>query len=102
MTDKQQHEEILEQLDALYEAYSKEVAKAFEKNGYDEYSPKCQRKLQAIADKYAEYIRPLQAQANELAEKISYEIEEERKKQYMTESEYEQLKEKTQIKKKAN
>ena len=78
------------------------MAKAFEKNGYDEYSPKCRRKLQAIADKYAEYIRPLQAQANELAEKISYEIEEERKKQYMTESEYEQLKEKTQTKKKAN
>lgn len=102
MTDKQQHEEILEQLEALYEAYSKEVTKAFGKNGYDEYSPKCQRKLQTIADKYAEYIRPLQAQANELAEKISIEIEEERKKQYITESEYEQLKEKTQTKKKAN
>ena len=99
MTEKQQHEEILKQLDALYDAYAKEVSKFVEKNGYDEYSQKCQRKLQSIADKYAAYIRPLQAQANELAEKISIEIEKERKKQYITESEYEQLKERKSHKK---
>ena len=48
MTDKQQHEEILEQLEALYEAYSKEVAKAFEKNGYDELTTKQQEELKKI------------------------------------------------------
>lgn len=99
MTNKEQHNEILQQLEALYEAYAKEVANYVKKSGFDEFNPRCQKKIQSIADKYAKYIRPLQEEANVLAEKINIELEEERKKQYLTVSEYEQMKNKIENKK---
>lgn len=94
MTDKEQHEEILKQLDALYEAYAKEFAKYAKTKDFDEYNPRCIKKTEEIAEKYAQYIRPLQAQANALADKINAQLEEERKNEYMTVAEYEEIKNK--------
>jgi len=71
-----------EQIDNVEHAYAQECVNLYNQKGFDEYSPKWQKKISKLAGKYAEILLPLKAEHEELVELIAIEQEEIRKKKY--------------------
>lgn len=94
MTDFERYEEIKKQLDALYNACSREFAEFAKPEGFDLYTRKNQKKFKALTQKYAKYISPLQDELNEIADRLNIKIEEDQENQFISVSEAEKLKNK--------
>ncbi len=102
MTDQERYDEISKELDALYQACANEYAKKIESKHIDPSTPKGKKKVEKLAEKYAEFIKPLISEQNEIAERINDELEEQRKSQYVDVAEAEKIRRKLERQKKAS
>lgn len=100
MTDQERFDEINKELDALYQACAKEYAEKLETNKFDPTTPRGKKKVEKLAEKYAEFMRPLVSEQKILAEKINNELEEQRKSQYVDVAEAEKIRRKLERQKK--
>lgn len=83
MVEQEKYDELEKQLDTIYKACAAEYAELTKTKGFDIYSEKAYRKINALAQKYAKYIVPLQDEMNALKEIIDQKTEEERKAKYI-------------------
>ncbi len=83
MTDRERLEEVEQDLNRLQKAWAQELAEMSKKRGFDMYAPKWEKKMQALANKYADLIYPLKAEQNRLADKLNDEEEAARRNKYV-------------------
>lgn len=83
MTDREKMKEIEGHLSRLQKAYVDDFMEVTQQKGYDEYSDKWKKKLNAVARKYAKFMVPLTEEYNELCDKVNAQLEEERKKKFV-------------------
>lgn len=74
--------EIEEELESLEEGYANECAVLAKKPGFDSYANKWRKKIDVIAEKYAELMIPLRERHEELRREAIRIDEENRKKKY--------------------
>ena len=83
MTDERRLEAIEKDLERLQKAYVEDFIEVTKQKGFDEYSPKWDKKLHAVARKYAKYMVPLKDEYNEICDRLDKKAEEERKKKFV-------------------
>lgn len=81
-SDYERVKEIEDQLETINNSYVADCIKLYESKGFDSYSPRWQRKMTALAKKYADLISPLKEEHDELRELINEHAENERKQKY--------------------
>ena len=82
MTDEQRLEEIEKHMERLQQAYIDDYMEVTLQKGFDEYSPKWNKKLEKVAEKYVDYMAPLTEEYNAICDKLDKLAEAERKKKY--------------------
>lgn len=83
MTDEERMADIEKHMERLEKAYVDDFLKVTQEKGYDEYSEKWNKKLHAVARKYARYMVPLKEEYNAICDRLDQKAEEERKKKYV-------------------
>ena len=73
---------VKERCDNIEKAYAEECLVLSQQKGFDIYKPKWQRKLDKLAEKYAEYLVPERLKHKELLNEYEDKLEEKRKSQY--------------------
>ena len=74
---------IEEEIESLEEGYAQECFLLTQKKGFDSYKNKWRKKIDALAEKYADLILPLKHRHDEIRAQIADIEEEERKKKYI-------------------
>ncbi len=73
---------IEEQIDSVMRGYAKEAKLLSDSKGFDCYAPKWNKKLNALAKKYADICYPLKKEHDEIRIRLNAEDEEKRKNSY--------------------
>ena len=81
--DYERIKEIEKEVKAIEEAYAQECFNLYLKPGFDIYNPKWKKKIDKVAQKYADYLAGLQNEHDELLQLVGNHEEEERKKKYV-------------------
>ena len=74
--------EIEKRVEQLEEAYAEELAELSKSRGFDVYEKKWDKKMEQLAQKYADLIYPLKSEHDELRAEVNKDAEMRRKKQF--------------------